>query len=120
MHCIHCASKATVKIGFQAGKQRHRCKDCRKSFTENATKAYPEEIRNQALRLYLEGLGFRSIGRFLGVSNVTVLNWIRQMGKQVSKPKTPANVVILELDELWHFVKKRQKNSGCGLSITLG
>ncbi len=28
--------------------------------------------RMQALKLYLEGLGFRAIGRILNVSNVTV------------------------------------------------
>jgi DNA-binding NarL/FixJ family response regulator len=29
-------------------------------------------VKRQALQLYLEGLGFRSIGRFLGVSHVSV------------------------------------------------
>ncbi|KAA6334071.1 hypothetical protein EZS27_017586 [termite gut metagenome] len=33
-------------------------------------------MKKQALHLYLEGLGFRSIGKLLGVSNATVLNWI--------------------------------------------
>ncbi|OAV69560.1 Transposase [Bacteroidales bacterium Barb4] len=39
-------------------------------------------MKKQALRLCLEGLGFRSIGRLSGVSNVSVLNWIRKFGKE--------------------------------------
>ena len=34
-------------------------------------------IKRQAVELYLEGLGFRSIGRFLNVSHVAAYNWIR-------------------------------------------
>ena len=39
-------------------------------------------MKKLALQLYLVGFGFRSIGRVLGVSNVTVLNWIRAFGEQ--------------------------------------
>jgi hypothetical protein len=38
--------------------------------------------------LYLEGLGFRSIGRILEVSNVSVLNWIRSFGKEVKEVRS--------------------------------
>jgi hypothetical protein len=33
-------------------------------------------VKRQALQLYFEGLGFRSIGSFLGVSHVSVQKWI--------------------------------------------
>ncbi|OAV63834.1 Transposase [Bacteroidales bacterium Barb6XT] len=42
-----------------------------------------ESWKKQALQLYLEGSGFRSIGSLLRVSNVSVLNWIRKYGKEV-------------------------------------
>ena len=66
-----------------------------------------------ALKLYLEGQGVRSIGRVLKVHNVTVLNWIRSMGKSV---KSHANTHIfddlihvdfIEIDEIWHFTVKK-------------
>ena len=119
MLCHYCTSEKTVKIGFQAGKRRHRCKMCRKTFTENPGKSYPEELKRQALQLYLEGLGFRSIGRFLKISHVTVFYWIRQMGTALPETKTPSHVVILEMDELWHFIKKRQQSFECGLLLTV-
>jgi len=36
-----------------------------------------------ALELYLEGLGFRSIGRILKVSHVSIFNWIKQYGQNL-------------------------------------
>ncbi|OAV70120.1 hypothetical protein Barb6XT_00050 [Bacteroidales bacterium Barb6XT] len=39
-------------------------------------------MKKQVLRLYLEGSGFRSIGRLPRVSNVSVLNRIRKYGKE--------------------------------------
>lgn len=45
--------------------------------------ATPWKCRIQALRLSLEGLGIRAIGRFLKVSHVTVLYWIRNFAKRL-------------------------------------
>ena len=41
----------------------------------------PDKLKRDALILYVEGLGFRSIGRFLNVSHVTVFNWIKNFGE---------------------------------------
>ena len=69
--------------------------------------------------MYLEGLGFRSIGRILGVSNVAVLKWIKGVGEKVQKlsldsSKELKNVEIMELDELWHFISKKKTSVGFG------
>ena len=45
----------------------------------------------------------------MGVNNVTVLNWIRSMGKSVKAyvaeyiPDDLRHVDIIEMDEMWHF-----------------
>ena len=119
MNCPSCKGTELVKIGFQSRKQRFRCKLCKRTSTENAQHGYPSEIKEKAVALYLEGLGFRAIGRLLGVSNVAVLKWIRQAADALPATKKPAKVDILELDEVWHFVKKRAKSSGCGLLLTV-
>ena len=69
-------------------------------------------------------MGFRAIGRILGVSNVAVLNWIREFG-QIAKayaetrlPKNIHEVDVIEIDEMWHFTQKKVKNSGPGLQST--
>ena len=68
--------------------------------------------------MYLEGLGFRSIGRILGVSNVAVLKWVKNIGKTVEELSSDSNktksVEIMELDELWHFVSKKKTSVGSG------
>ena len=59
--------------------QRYKCKSCGFSFTKGY-RGKPAELKQQALKLYLEGMGFRAIGSVLAVSNVTVLNWVRAYG----------------------------------------
>jgi uncharacterized protein YjcR len=57
--------------------------------------------KKQALHLYLEGLGFRSIGRILGVSNVSVLNWIRDFGEEVKELHVQSQEIeVVEVDEM--------------------
>lgn len=79
MTCKRCGGSDSHKNGMMNGKQRYRCKICGFNYT-TGFRGKPLEVRQQALKLYLEGLGFRAIGRILGVSNVTVLNWVRAYG----------------------------------------
>jgi transposase-like protein len=84
MNCPKCSCDKSVKSGFIKGVQRYKCKCCGCNYTvELKSTAKPKSMKKQALHLYLEGLGFRSIGRFLGVSNVSVLNCIHSFGKEV-------------------------------------
>lgn len=126
MHCPKCLSKEYVKNGIKYEKQRYKCKVCGCHFTQSHKRGASLETKLQALKLYLEGMGFRAIGRVLGVSNVTVLNWIRTMGKfvkdyvQTHMPDDIRHVDFVEMDEMWHFTKKKNGNSGCGsLSINI-
>lgn len=45
-----------------------------------------ESIRKLAIDMYLEGLGFRAIGRVLGIGHSTVYYWVKNL---VSSIKTP-------------------------------
>lgn len=119
MQCPRCKAKKVVKAGFQNSKQRFKCKSCVRLFVENAQRGFSEKVKAQAIALYLEGLGFRAIGRLLGVSNVAVLKWVKKAAQSLPQQEEPAFVDILELDELHHYVKKRAKNSGCGLLLTV-
>ena len=84
MDCSKCNRSRSVKSGKVNGRQRYKCKECGCNYTvEIKSTSKPKFLKKQALHLYLEELGFRSIGRFLGVSNVSVLNWIRDFGKNI-------------------------------------
>ena len=63
-----------------------------------------------ALLLYAMGnVSFGSIARILGVSDVAVLNWVRDEARKLSEPSTKAKVVVVTLDEMRRFVKKTEK-----------
>jgi transposase-like protein len=110
--CPKCGKIEKVKCGFIRGKQRYLCKNCQCRYV-NSKKGYPESVKNEALRYYNEGLGFRRIERFLGMSHVSVINWVKQAAEKLKKivPKEQ-KVEVLELDELCINFKKK---SGFGL-----
>jgi len=117
IQCPHCSSsEQQTKSGHtRTGSQRYRCKECRRIYTpEPKPLGYPEETRREAVRLYLEGMNFRRIGRVLGVNHQSVVNWVNAYhaslpaaGQPVAEPET------LEMDELFTFVgsKKRRRTS---------
>ena len=121
MQCPKCESEDKVKSGFNKGRQRYKCKCCGCNYTQSNSRNYSFKIKFQAVKLYLEGLGFRAIGRVLGVSNVAVLNWIRGFGvilKQYMTSNLPDNIhdiEVIEIDEMWHFTQKKNENYGFGL-----
>ena len=102
--CPKCFGNNFVKDGFIRKKQRYKCKKCnfRHTVRYKFGVAMPE-IKRQALHLYLEGLGFRSIGRFLKYSNVSVLNWIRSFGQEVQDLKSEKEICKMEIDEMHTF-----------------
>lgn len=77
--CPNCKSKRYVKSGFVKGKQRFKCKECNYHFTVSKTgKQIDAYYVSKALQLYLEGLTYREIERILGVSHVSVINWVKK------------------------------------------
>jgi hypothetical protein len=75
-------------------------------------------MKKQVLHLYLEGLGFRSIGRFLGVSNVSVLNWVRSFGKEVQEFSSESQEIeMVEVDEMHSYIGLKKTTAGYGLLL---
>jgi prephenate dehydratase len=68
--------------------------------------------------MYLEGLGFRAIGRILGVSNVSVLNWIRSFGKEVQQLHSVSQEIeMVEVDEMHAYIGSKKTAAGSGLLL---
>ena len=68
---------------------------------------YAQEQHRQALRLYLEGMSFRAIGRMLEVHHQTVINWVQVHAQQLPSPPVSEEVAVAELDELSTFMDKK-------------
>jgi hypothetical protein len=76
-------------------------------------------MKKQALHLYLEGLDFRSTGRFLGVSNVSVLKWVRSYGKEIQELNTKSQKIgMVEVDEIHWYTGSKKTAVGYGLLLT--
>ncbi|ODS29770.1 MAG: hypothetical protein SCARUB_05125 [Candidatus Scalindua rubra] len=118
MQCPKCKSENFTKDGIVKNKQRYKCKTCNFRYTviQKSTEK-PLYLKKFALQLYLEGLGFRSIGRVLKVSNVSVLNWIRQFGEQVKGLRSNEPVSVTEIDEMHTYIGTKKTINGYGLLL---
>ena len=120
MNCPKCTCAEAVKNGKMNGKQRFKCKACGCNYTQSSRYRIPRAKRLECLRLYLEGVGFRAIERLTGVSHVSVINWVRDLGERIERlrPQDGAQVNVIELDEMWHFAPKSPTSAGYGLLTT--
>jgi transposase-like protein len=114
--CPRCGGEECVKDGIVKGKQRFRCKGCHYRHTVQERGAGKVK-RRQALQLYLEGLGLRSIGRFLGVSHVAAYRWIRAHGEALEGLKSEAGIEVVEMDEMHTYIGSKKTTAGYGLLL---
>ena len=118
MKCPKCNSNNYVKDGIVKQRQRFRCKQCNYRYTvKKRSSRIPENLKKSAIELYLEGLGFRAIGRVLGVSNVSVMNWVAQYAKQFQSIKSPSKPTVIEMDELHTYIQSKKNIAGSGLLL---
>jgi transposase-like protein len=115
--CPQCRHDKVVKSGIVQERQRFKCKSCGYFFTvsKQGKETDPYTVV-KALQLYIEGLTFREIERILGVSHVSVRNWVSKHA--VSRPQLidfHPTYSILDHKELVAFVADLDvlKNSGC-------
>jgi transposase-like protein len=108
MECLKCKSKKVVKNGHRAdGKQSYKCQVCGYRFASQ--RITTEAIKMKAISLYCAGLSLQTIGVLLEYSNTTILIWVREFAKEhYHKPK-PKGEIVLELDEMWHFIQSKKQ-----------
>ncbi len=67
------------------------------------------------IKAYLNGFGFRAIGRIENISHVLVFKWIKKLGTKLEKlkgtnPPDQTIIQLLEADELFTYVGKKTKS----------
>jgi transposase-like protein len=119
MKCPRCGSENYCKDGIINGRQRHKCRNCTYRYTvEQKSNTKPKEIRRLAFELYLEGMGFRAIGRVLKISYGTVFQWIKKWGQNQELPVRNEKIEVVELDEMHTYVGRKKTADGYGLLLT--
>lgn len=113
--CPHCQQNTRqVKVGrTKAGSQRFQCQHCRRRYTpQPKTQGYPDDMRQQALGWYGEGMNLRWIARHLGVVHQTVANWVAAHAALLpNTPPQPEAVTVIKQDELYTYVKAKKTKS---------
>ena len=76
--------KGQIKNGRRkAGSQRYRCKHCEKNvYPCKKERTYPEELKDRAIELYMEGNSGRPVGRLLKISKNMCLRWTQQRAEK--------------------------------------
>lgn len=119
--CRFCNGKRVIKKGFIRDKQRYKCKDCSKCQVEKDDREkYDKKHIFLALSMRFYGSGLRQIANTLSmflqksVSYQIVNQWVDKENKKTenevkNEPKNEQNIEILEMDELYTYIKKNQK-----------
>ena len=118
--CPSCSSGNQIKSGVINGRQRYKCKDCNYYFTvDKIGKKIDDYYVNKALQLYLEGLTYREIERILGISHVSILNWVKKYNiKRPSNTKYHPTYKILNATELGEYFSNSQNIKVAGAVVT--
>jgi transposase len=112
--CPHCQkTEHQHKTGkTEAGTQRYRCMFCNRKYSpEPKQQGYPDEIRKQALQMYVDGMNFRRIGRHLGLHHRTVSLWVKAYAANLTDLPMPEEVKTAEMDELFTFIGDKKTGS---------
>lgn len=110
--CPKCGSLDIIKNGTDyKNSQKYHCHNCQAYGTLNAQKGYTEEEKEQILKTYQERASMRGVSRIFGVARQILAKWLTEKASQLpplSETLAQAQINdVLELDELWSFVLKK-------------
>jgi transposase-like protein len=61
--------------------------------------------------MYVDGMGFRQIGRHLQVDHVSVMNWVKAYAAELPDAPVPEEADKIEMDELYTFIGEKKTGS---------
>jgi len=116
MKCKRCGSEEIVKNGKKDKKQNYLCKGCKHQFISEHGR-HTEQEEKVAILLYCLGLSFTAIGKLLHYHTSTIMRWIRKYAESNCRKVEPKGEIVIELDEMWHYIRTKKINVGYGKHI---
>ena len=121
-HCRVCGSTNIVRNGTnKCGQAQYHCKACGAYRVREPVPTYSEEMKRTILDTYKERASLRGLQRIFGVARRTVLRWLKTRVQQLPDLKDtlapPQADDVLELDELWSFVFKKDAKRWLWLAL---
>jgi transposase-like protein/IS1 family transposase len=132
MTCIRCQHTTCVKAGSFGKRhiQRWKCTSCKNRFSEPHTKLTRDmflsnpQAAEHALQCLLEGCSIRSTERLTGLNRNTIMRLLIVAGENAARLMDAKvrrlHARYLQLDEIWTFVGKKDRNVRQGDSPELG
>ena len=125
--CPHCGSVHTVKNGSNNGRQKYKCKDCGKQFSDtNGTVAFRSKLSVdtwiELIKYVLQGESCRFIAKNLHINKTTVLynrHRIATVLRQLDYNKDDFSS-IAEVDEYYYPLSFKDKKNPLFFLETLG
>ena len=110
--CPHCNSADICKNGHDyKGAQKYHCHQC-KRYGRLTARGYREQEKALIMRTYQERVSMRGVERIFGTPRQTLARWLRDKATQLPALEialAPAEADdLLELDELWSFVRTKR------------
>lgn len=103
--CPHCKSNNIWHFGSYRGRDRYRCKDCLKTFTESTNKPWSyskksKETWNEYIRLMMNSATLRKCASKLNITLTTAFNWRHKLMNSIEdkygNPKLEEVVSIMK------------------------
>lgn len=118
--CPKCGGEEIVKSGIVKDRQRYKCKSCAYNFTvQKVGKEIDSYYVVKALQLHIEGISYREIERILGISHVSVMNWVKKYGIKAPKQNEyKPSYSVLNNEELKNYFSEPQNLISKGFLIT--
>ena len=134
MECPKCPSRLIIKKGWiktrKRGKktQRFQCRTCKTLFTKrNFLNEYREkkpELDLQIKQLYMEGMTFRGIARYLNCDYKTVIRKFEKLSKIAKQENYKANSLntvelkIIQIGEMLSYIQSKSRLVYIALAVS--
>ena len=120
--CRTCGSTNIVRNGMnKCGSAQYYCKDCGAHRVLEPATGYSADAKQRILDTYKERASLRGLTRIFGVARQTVLRWLKELAQRLPDLKDtlapPQATDVLELDELWSFVLKKDAKRWLWLAL---
>ncbi|MEK5063645.1 IS1595 family transposase [Cytobacillus sp. FSL R5-0596] len=112
--CSHCHSNNAVRFGKYNVRQRYRCKDCGKMFTDVTNtplhRTHLPHKWSEFVQCMIEGYSLRKSAKLLGVHYVTLFYWRHKLLSAIKQMDFEHFEGIVEMDETYFLYSEKGKH----------
>lgn len=113
--CPHCGHPKYVKLGFDKGAQRYKCKSCKRNFTEYTgtwmAGIHKKDKIDEYMLLMLEEKSLDKIKKELKINKKTAFDWRHKILSSIEETDKESFTGITESDETFMLFSEKGKRS---------